>query len=57
MAHNDLEKPAIEDFYEEYRIKYSQKLKGWQEIIDLYAEQELQTIEVEKQCKEQQYRQ
>ena len=38
MAHNDLEKEAIEDFYEEYRLKYARKLEGWQEVIDMYAE-------------------
>ena len=28
MAQNDLEREAIEDFYEEYRIKYARKLEG-----------------------------
>ena len=57
MAQNDLEKQAIDDFYEEYKNKYARKLEGWQEVIDMYAEQELQKIEEEKQYKEQQYRQ
>lgn len=42
MAHNDLEREAIEDFYEEYRLKYAQMLEGWQEVVDMYSEQELQ---------------
>ena len=53
---NELEKQAIDDFYEEYKNKYTRKLKGWQEVTDLYAEQELQKIE-EKQYRGQQYRQ
>ena len=57
MAHTDLEREAIEDFYEEYRLKYARKLEGWQEVIDMYAEQELQKIEEEKQYKEQMYKQ
>ena len=57
MAQNELEKQAIDDFYEEYKNKYTRKLEGWQEVIDMYAEQELQKIEEEKQYKEQQYRQ
>ena len=44
MAHNDLEKEAVEDFYEEYRLKYARKLESWQEVIDMYAEQELQKM-------------
>ena len=57
MAHTDLEREAIEDFYEEYRLKYARKLGGWQEVIDMYAEQELQKIEEEKQYKEWMYKQ
>ena len=57
MAHADLEREAIEDFYEEYRLKYARRLEGWQEVIDMYVEQELQKIEEEKQYKEQKYRQ
>ena len=40
MAHNNLENEAVEKFYEEYRLKYARKLESWQEIIDMYAEQE-----------------
>ena len=36
---------------------YAKKLDGWQEVIDMYAEQELQKIEEEKQYKEQRYKQ
>ena len=57
MAHTDLEREAIEDFYEEYQLKYAKKLDGWQEVIDMYAEQELQKIEEEKHYKEQRYKQ
>ena len=35
----------------------TRKLEGWQEVIDMYAEQELQKIEEEKQYKEQLYKQ
>ena len=56
MAQNELEKQAI-DFYEVYKKKYTRKLEGWQEIIDLYVEPELQKIEEEKQYKEQKYNQ
>ena len=42
MAQNELEKKAIDDFYEEYKNKYTRKLEGWKEVIDLYTEQELQ---------------
>ena len=52
MAQNGLEKQAIDDLYEEYKNKYTRKLEGWQEVIDMYAEQELQKIEEEKQYKE-----
>ena len=57
MAQNELERGAIDDFYEKYQNKYTRKLEGWQEVIDMYAEQELQKIEEEKQYKEQRYRQ
>ena len=53
MAHNNLEKEAIEEFYEEYRLKYVRKLDSWQEVIDMYAEQELQKDEEERQWREQ----
>ena len=49
MAQNDLEKEAIEEFYEEYRLKYVKKLESWQEVIDMYAEQELQKAKEERQ--------
>ena len=57
MAHTDLEREAIDEFYEEYRNKYAGKLEGWQDVIDIYAEQELQKIGEKKQYKEQQYKQ
>ena len=57
MAQNEIEKQVIDDFYEEYKNKYFRKLEGWQEIIDLYSEQETQKIEEEKQYKEQEYKQ
>ena len=57
MAHNNLEKEAIEEFYEEYRLKYVRKLESWQEVIDMYAEQELQKAEEEKQYREQKNKQ
>ena len=44
MAQNNLEREVIDDFYEEYWIKYAKKLKGWQNVIDMYAEQELQKL-------------
>ena len=52
MAQYDLEYQAADDFYEEYKNKCTRKLEGWQEVIDMYAEQELQKIEEEKQYKE-----
>ena len=57
MVHTDLEREAIEDFYDKYHLKYVKKLDGWQEVIDMYAEQALQKIEEEKQYKEQRYKQ
>ena len=54
---NDLEREVIDDFCEEYQNKYAGKLEGWQDVIDMYVEQELQKIEEEKQYKEQRYRQ
>ena len=29
----NLEREAIDDFYEEYQNKYARKLEGWQEVI------------------------
>ena len=49
MAWNDLEKEAIDEFYEEYRFKYVRKLESWQEVIDMYAEQGLQKAEEDRQ--------
>ena len=49
LAKTDLEKQSIDEFYEEYKRKYTRKLEGWQEVIDMYADQELQKIEEE--CK------
>ena len=48
MAQTDLEREAIDDFYEEYMNKYARKPEGWEDVIDMYAEQELQMIEEEK---------
>ena len=56
MVHTDLEREVIEDFYDKYHLKYVKKLDGWLEVIDMYAEQELQKIEEEKQYKEQRYK-
>ena len=53
MAHNDLEREAIEEVYEEYRLKYVRKLESWQEVIDMYTEQELQKAEEERKYWEQ----
>ena len=33
-----MEKEAIEEFYEEYRLKYVGKLESWQEVIDIYMQ-------------------
>ena len=43
MAQNDLEREAIDDFYEEYQNKYTRKLEGWKDVIDMYVEQELKS--------------
>ena len=50
-----MERQAIDHFYEEYKCKYTRKLEDWQEVIDMYADQELQKIEEEKRYKERQY--
>ena len=44
-------------FMKSIKNKDTRKLECWQEVIDMYAEQEFQKIEEEKQYKEQQYRQ
>ena len=55
LAQNELEKEGIDDFYEEYRTKYAAKLLSWQDVIDMYGEQELQKIKEEKEMKEKVY--
>ena len=35
-------------FYEGHRNKYARKLESWQEVIDMYTEQELQKIQERK---------
>ena len=40
MACNNLEKEAIEEFYDEYRLKYVKQLESSQEVCDMYVEQE-----------------
>ena len=57
MVHNNLEKGVIEEFFEEYRLKYVRKLESWQEIIDMYAEQELQKAKEESQYRKQKNKQ
>ena len=55
LAQNELEKEGIDDFYEGYRAKYAAKLLSWQDVIDMYGEQELQKIKEEKEMKEKAY--
>ena len=55
LAQNELEKEGIDDFYEEYRTKYAAKLLSWQDVIDIYGEQQLQKIKEEKEMKEKVY--
>ena len=55
LAQNELEKEGIDDFYEEYRTKYAAKLLSWQDVIDMYGEQQLQKIKEEKEMKEKVY--
>ena len=52
LAKNDMERQGVDVFYEEYKGKYTRKLEGWQEVIHMYVDQELQNIEEEKQYKE-----
>ena len=54
LAETDLERQTVDEFYEEDKKKYTRKLEGWQEVIDMYADQELQKIE-EQKYKERQY--
>ena len=44
LAQMDLERQSIDEFCEEYKKKYTRKLEGWQDVIDMYADQELQKI-------------
>ena len=44
LAQTDLERQSIDEFYEEYKKKYTRKLDGWQDVIDMYADQEFQKI-------------
>ena len=41
LAQNDLEREGIDDFYEGYCAKYAAKLLSWQDVIDMYCDQEL----------------
>ena len=47
LAKTDLERQMVNEFDEEYKKKYTRKLEGWQEVIDMYADQELVKIEEE----------
>ena len=55
LAQMDLERQSIDEFNEEYKKKYTRKLEGWQDVIYMYADQELQKIEEEQKYKERQY--
>ena len=55
LAQNDLEREGIDDFYEGYCAKYATKLLSWQDVIDMYHDQELQKIQEEKEMKEKAY--
>ena len=55
LAQSELEKEGIDEFYEGYHAKYAAKLLSWQDVIDMYSEQELQKINEEKERKEQEY--
>ena len=55
LAQNDLEREGIDDFYEGYHAKYAAKLLSWQDVIDMYHDQELQKIQEEKEMKEKAY--
>ena len=50
-AQNDLEREGIDEFYEGYHAKYAAKLLSWQDVIDMYRDQELQKIQEEKEMK------
>ena len=55
LAQNDLEREGIDEFYEGYHAKYATKLLSWQDVIDMYRDQELQKIQEEKEMKEKAY--
>ena len=55
LAQNDLEREGIDEFYEGYHAKYAAKLLSWQDVIDMYRDQELQKIQEEKEMKEKAY--
>ena len=55
LAQNDLEREGIDEFYEGYHAKYAAKLLSWQDVIDMYHDQELQKIQEEKEMKEKAY--
>ena len=55
LAQNDLEREGIDEFYEGYHAKYAAKLLDWQDVIDMYHDQELQKIQGEKEMKEKAY--
>ena len=55
LAQNDLEREGIDEFYEGFHAKYAAKLLGWQDVIDMYHDQELQKIQEEKEMKEKAY--
>ena len=44
LVQMDLERQCVDEFYEEYKKKYTRKLEGWQDVIDMYADQEFQKI-------------
>ena len=52
IAQNDLEREGIDEFYEGYCARYATKLLRWQDVIDMYHDQELQKIQEEKEMKE-----
>ena len=55
LAQNDLEREGIDEFYKGYCAKYAAKLLSWQDVIDMYHDQELQKIQEEKEMKEKAY--
>ena len=55
LVQNDLERERIDQFYKGYHAKYAAKLLSWQDVIDMYCDQELQKIQEEKEMKEKAY--